>query len=212
MKTDLLGLVAKMEKKQKKIENIRNDETLSDSFKQDKINEVKKSYDEEVESTFKKLENQLNDSISSNYKKINELQSGDFEKRNYLYNQAAYELSNYDSPADFLDKKRETAADDLELQEARKVALGKARAGDVGNYEKVKESIVETLSDEEYQARKEIAAAEIKKQNLEGAKSSFNYDLKNNDIDLLKTTFTAYSDNSGLDEMAAKKVADTITE
>jgi len=126
MKTDLLGLVAKMEKKQKKIENIRNDETLSDSFKQDKINEVKKSYDEEVESTFKKLENQLNDSISSNYKKINELQSGDFEKRNYLYNQAAYELSNYDSPADFLDKKRETAADDLELQEARKVALGKS--------------------------------------------------------------------------------------
>ena len=66
------------------------------------------------------------------------------------------------------------------------------------------------MTDNERELRKNLAAVDIKKQNLEGAKSSFNYDLKNNNIDMLKTTFIAYGDNSDLDVKAAKKVVDTI--
>ena len=48
MKRDLLSLIAKMENKNKEIDNIRNNENFSEQFKQQKIDKVKEKYQDQM--------------------------------------------------------------------------------------------------------------------------------------------------------------------
>lgn len=58
-------------------------------------------------------------------------------------------MSDYESPIDYLKDKKEVASNEIELQEARKAALSKARATDQGTYEQLKSEVVDTMGDDE---------------------------------------------------------------
>jgi len=212
MKTKLLKIIADTEKYMEELNQIKNNEFYSEKLKEQKIQKLEEEFKNNTEAVFNKISDSLDKEAASIKDKLQEMQSGNYDKRQYEYNKAVNELSNYDDINSYLSDKLNSTSDEIARQEARKAALGKAKANDPAEYEQLKQVVADNMSDDERALRKDLAKVDIKRQNLEGAKSSFNYDLKNNDIDLLKTTFTAYSDNSGLDEMAAKKVADTIAE
>ena len=207
MRTKLLQVAARAEEYKNKLDQIKNNELYSEKLKEEKIQKLEKKFNDNTAAIFDKLDSKLDKEESSIKGKLQEMQSGDYDKRQYQYNKAVNELSNYDDINNYLSDKLKGSDDEIAKQEARKAALSKARATDPAEYEELKQVIAENLSDDERELRKDLAKVSLKKQNLEGAKSSFNYD---NDIDLLKTTFTAYSDNSGIDERAEKRITDTI--
>ena len=212
IKRKLLKLIADAENYQNEIERIKNNELYSEMLKEEKIQKLEEEFKNNTDLVFENLSNSLDKEAVSIKDKLQEMQSGNYDKRQYEYNKAVNELSNYDDINNYLSDKLNSTSDEIARQEARKAALGKAKANDPAEYEQLKQVVADNMSDDERELRKNIAKIDIKKQNLKGAKSSFNYDLKNNDIDMLKKTFPAYADETGIDEKAAKKVADTITE
>ena len=212
MRTKLLKIIADTEKFKNKLDQIKNNELYSEKLKEEKIQKLEEEFKNNTDSVFENLSNSLDKEESSIKGKLQEMMSGDYDKRQYQYNKAVNELSNYDDINNYLSDKLAGSDDEIAKQEARKASLSKAKANDPAEYEQLKQVVADNMSDDERALRKDLAKVDIKRQNLKGAKSSFDYDIKNNDIDLLKTTFTAYSDKSGLDERAAKKVVDTIAE
>ena len=212
MKTKLLKIIADTEKYMEELNQIKNNEFYSEKLKEQKIQKLEEEFKNNTEAVFNKISDSLDKEAASIKDKLQEMQSGNYDKRQYEYNKAVNELSNYDDINSYLSDKLNSTSDEIARQEARKAALGKAKANDPAEYEQLKQVVADNMSDDERALRKDLAKVDIKRQNLKGAKSSFDYDIKNNDIDLLKTTFTAYSDKSGLDERAAKKVVDTIAE
>jgi len=212
MRTKLLKIIADTEEFKNKLNEIKNNELYSEMLKEEKIQKLEEEFKNNTDSVFENLSNSLDKEAASIKDKLQEMQSGSYDKRQYEYNKAVNELSNYDDINSYLSDKLNSTSDEIARQEARKAALGKAKANDPAEYEQLKQVVADNMSDDERALRKDLAKVDIKRQNLKGAKSSFDYDIKNNDIDLLKTTFTAYSDKSGLDERAAKKVVDTIAE
>jgi len=212
MRTKLLKIIADTEKFKNKLDQIKNNELYSEKLKEEKIQKLEEEFKNNTDSVFENLSNSLDKEAASIKDKLQEMQSGSYDKRQYEYNKAVNELSNYDDINNYLSDKLAGSDDEIAKQEARKASLSKAKANDPAEYEQLKQVVADNMSDDERALRKDLAKVDIKRQNLKGAKSSFDYDIKNNDIDLLKTTFTAYSDKSGLDERAAKKVVDTIAE
>jgi len=212
MNTKLLKIIADTEKYMSEIDRINNNEDWSEDFKKQKRAEVEEEFKKNTDSAFNNLSDSLNKEESNIKNKLQEMMSGDYDKRQYEYNKAVNELSNYDDINNYLSDKFNTADDEIARQEARKAALSKAKANDPAEYEQLKQVVADNMSDDERALRKDLAKVDIKRQNLEGAKSSFSHDLKNNDINLMKKTVIGFADDSGIDEKAAKKVADTITE
>jgi hypothetical protein len=212
MKTKLLKIIADTEKYMEELNQIKNNEFYSEKLKEQKIQKLEEEFKNNTEAVFNKISDSLDKEAASIKDKLQEMQSGNYDKRQYEYNKAVNELSNYDDINNYLSDKLAGSDDEIAKQEARKAALGKAKANDPAEYEQLKQVVADNMSNDERALRKDLAKVDIKRQNLEGAKSSFNYDLKNNDIDMLKKTFPAYADETGIDEKAAKKVADTITE
>lgn len=212
MRNKLLKIVADTENYMEELKKLKNSKQYSESFKKEKISKLEEEFKENTNSAFDEISESLSKEESSIKDKLQELRSGEYDKRSYLYNKAVNEMSNYNDISEFLSQKLNSDTEQLEKFEARSAALSKAKASDKAEYEQLKQIVADNMSDDERALRTDLAKVDIRRQNLKGAKSSFNYDLKNNDIDLLKTTFTAYGDSSDLDEKAAKKIADTIAE
>jgi vacuolar-type H+-ATPase subunit I/STV1 len=212
MRTKLLKIIADTEEFKNKLNEIKNNELYSEMLKEEKIQKLEEEFKNNTDSVFENLSNSLDKEAASIKDKLQEMQSGNYDKRQYEYNKAVNELSNYDDINSYLSDKLNSTSDEIARQEARKAALGKAKANDPAEYEQLKQVVADNMSDDERALRKDLAKVDIKRQNLEGAKSSFSHDLKNNDINLMKKTVIGFADDSGIDEKAAKKVADTITE
>ena len=208
MKTKLLQVAARAEEFKKEVEKIKQVEDWSESFKDEKIAELEETFKKNTNSIFENLNSKLDKESSSIKEKLKEMQSGSYDERQYQYAKAINELNNYNNVNDYLQDKLADEDSEIAKQEARKAALSKAKAKDPANYESIKQVISENMSDDEKELRKNLAKVSLKKQNLKGAKSSFDIDSDN--VDMLKTTMSAYGDDSDLDEKAAKRIADTI--
>ncbi|MFW5991675.1 MAG: hypothetical protein ACOCQN_00605 [Halanaerobiaceae bacterium] len=216
MKKELLKIASKLENFHQEREKNQNDKYVSNELAKERISKAEKEFKNYAEDNFQKVENKLNRQAEKARKKLQDLQGGDYDRRQYEYTKAVNELSNYDDPIKYLQDKKEMAGNEIELQEARKAALSKARATDAGTYEQLKSEVVSTMSDDELEARRKLAKVELRKQDLEGAKNSLNYDFYDNvsksygDPELIKTNLIAYSETDNIDQKAEKKIADTI--
>ena len=207
MKTKLLQVAARAEEFKKEVEKIKQVEDWSESFKDEKIAELEETFKKNAAAIFDKLESKLKKEESSIKGKLQEMQSGSYDERQYHYTRAINQLNNYENVNDFLKNKLADEDSEIARQEFRKAALSEAKAKDPADYESLKQVIAENLSDDERELRKDLAKVSLKKQNLKGAKASFDYD---DDVDMLKTTMAAYGDTSNLENKAAKRIADTI--
>jgi len=213
LKKQLLKVANKIDNFAGEVENIKNNGNYSQSYKKEKLQEKEQEFKDFTKDKFEKAENKLNKQAEKARKKLEDLQSGNYDKRQYQYTKAVNEIKNYDNPSEYLQNKQETASNEIELQEARKVTLSKARAEGKGTFESLKEQVINTMSKEEKEARKDLAKVELRKSDLEGARNSLNYDLdsiKNGNIETAKTSLIAYADKENLDRKAKKKIASTI--
>ena len=212
MKKEILGIASELENFAAEVKNIKNNSQYSDSFKQDKIEEKEQEFKGFAEENFKKAANKLNRQAEQAKAKLQELQGKEYDKRDYYSDRAFNELNFYDEPAEYF-KHKQAKAEGVELLEARKAALSKARATDQAKYEELKGQVINSMNDEELEARKELAKTEIQRQNLEGAKNSFNYDfdnIKKGETDTAKTSLIAYSETDNINSKAKKKLSETF--
>ena len=213
MKKDFLKLASSAEDYYKRLEEIRQSEYISDQLKEENEAIEREKFINNAKTTFDGLKNRLESQAAQAKQKLDEMQAGDYEQRQYEYSKAANELQDYDSIKDFLQAKTETASNEIELQEARKLALSKARAEDAGTYEMIKNEVVKTLPEEEKKARQELAEIEIKKYNIDSAENTFNYELpevEKGNPEMLRVSLVSFADTTDQASKIENKIADTI--
>ena len=213
MKKEILKVANEIDNFTSEIEGIKNNRDRSNEFKAKQVEEKAQDFKGFAEEQFSKAEKKLDRQAEEAKEKLQELQGGEYGQRQYEYLKAANEISQYDDPAKFLEDKKASASNEIELQEAMKAALGRAKASDPGTFEGVKAKTLDIMSEEEKAARRELAKTEILRQDLRGAKNALNYDfdeIKAGNVDTAKTSLIAHATNENLHRKADKKIIDTI--
>ena len=211
IKNKIIDVAGKLEKPQKRMEEL-NMSPYSDEHKQEKLNEFMEEFKNEIGESFNEIKDQLAKNKQQYQDKIQDLNSGDYDKRAYYYQKAKAESDNYDNLTEFIKNKADSAADDIEKMESNKVALEKARAGQ-GDLELIKAEITKNLPDKEYQARKELKKYDIYEDNIKGAESAVMNDLdkiKQGNYGTTRKVLISYSQDDGIDQKAEKKIHETI--
>jgi len=212
MKKELIKVASELDNYLKKVNKINSDDNFSKKYKSQEIKKAEKNFLNYSDNIFNKINENLDRQVKKSKEKLQKLQGDDYSKKQYEYIKAVNEMSNYENPADYLKDKKEVAESDVELQEARKVALNKARTTGQAEYEQLKEVIIDTMSQEEKEARKELAKVEIKRNNLKSAKNSFEYDFNRGEtnLDMIRTYLIEFSSEDNIEQKATKKIPDTI--
>ncbi|HMA60389.1 MAG TPA: hypothetical protein VKN64_08865 [Halanaerobiales bacterium] len=215
MRRELQNIASEIDNFVNEVQQIKSvpDGDIGVNIKNKQIKEKEKQFKNYADKMFESAENKLNKQAEKAQNKLKKMQGDNYQKRQYYYTKANQELSNYKSPIDYLKDKKEISNNQIELQEARKVALSKAKATDDGDYQRLKEIVVDTMGSDELEARKELAKVKIKRKNLKGAVSSINFDLdqiKNGNVSSAKTSLIAFSETDNLEQKATKKISETL--
>ena len=95
MKTKLLKIIADTEKYMEELNQIKNNEFYSEKLKEQKIQKLEEEFKNNTEAVFNKISDSLDKEAASIKDKLQEMQSGSYDKRQYEYNKAVNELNNY---------------------------------------------------------------------------------------------------------------------
>jgi len=207
-----LKTIDKMGNLQKNLQKVE-ESLFNDDTKDKRKKEKEQEFIDDISQDFKNAESKLNKKIENTKSKLQDMYSGEYEKRNYYHNKVTKELKNYDDPVEFIENKSKNYDDPVELQEAVKTVVEYSRAKDKGQLEQLKGIIGELLPEKELKVRKELKKAEIYKENLKGAQNTIKNDIESIKQGNTKTTkecLVSYLDDNNLDKIAEKRIFETI--
>ena len=216
MRKDISELTNKLSNHLDKIRNIKRNEQYSEEYKQEKINEVKQELTEYENKKFESIEQKFDKLKQKNKDKLNKLFDGSYDQKSYEYLKASKEVENYDDPSDYYNAKKDKFDNDIQALEVRKVVSSKLEATNKGKYENFKDQLVENMKPEEKELRKDIKAAEIRKQNLNDIKNHYDFVKEQALIDRdyldkgKKDLISITDNNETIEQKATKKISETL--
>lgn len=215
MRKKMIDLTQAMAEHLEEVRRIRNNERFAASYKDEQEKKAKENFNSLVDKTFNEAENRINQEEEKAKKNLQELQdAGDYNQRTYAYTRAINEMANYKDPQEYFENKA-TQAEGIELEEARKAVAANLQAKDPAGYEAFKEKVIKTMPEEEYNTRKEIAKAQLKKNDLKTLRGHFDFvreQAENNPdyLDIGQKDLIAISGETDLDSQAEKKISETL--